>query len=121
MRILRNILIFAGIMLLSLVLHLFVYGTNFTYESISNAMFVLGIITFLSSLIVLTGSYEVFYGIRYSLQALFTKEFRGKYPTFLEFKTEKTVTHETSFFLETIISASVIIVIAIVLARMVVQ
>ncbi len=118
MRILRNILIFIGIMLLSLVLHLLVYGTNFNYENISNAMFVLGIITFFSSLIVLTGSYEVFYGIRYSLQALFAKDFRSKYPSFLEFKTDKTVEHNTSFFAEMIISATIIIIIAIVLARM---
>ena len=118
MNIIRIILILLGVLLLSLGLHLLVYGVDFTYEHISNSMFVLGIITFLSSLIVVSGSYEIFYGFRYSMRALFTKDFRKRYPTFLEFKTEKEVPINSTAFIESIIASVIIIVIAIVLARM---
>ncbi len=106
-------------MLLSLGLHLIVYRINFNFENISNVLFVLGMLAFLPSLIVQTGSYEMFYGIRYSMQVLFRKDFRKQYPSFTEFRTEKMVTYETSIFLETMIASSVIIIIAIILARLV--
>ena len=118
MNIIRIILILLGVLLLSLGLHLLVYGVGFTYEHISNAMFVLGAIIFLSSLVMVTGSYEVFYGFRYSMRSLFTKDFRKHYPTFLEYKTEKEFPVNSSAFIDGIIASGIVIVVAIILARM---
>lgn len=118
MNIIRIILILLGVLLLSLGLQLLVYGVSFTYEHVSNVMFVLGVITFLSSLIMVSGSYEIFYGFRYSMRSLFTKDFRKHYPTFLEFKTEKEVPVNSSVFIDSIIASTVVIVVAIILARM---
>ena len=112
----RIILIFLGVLVASLVIHLLVYKVDFTYESMSNSMFVIGTILFLSSLVVLSGSYEIFHGIRYSLQALYRKDFRSQYPTFLEYKTEKTVKYKTTVFIEIVIVSIIIIVVAFILA-----
>ncbi|MCD6482598.1 MAG: DUF3899 domain-containing protein [Candidatus Izimaplasma sp.] len=116
----RIVLILLVVLVSSLGLHLLVYGFNFTYESISNCMFIFGIIMFLSSVVVLSGSYEIFHGIRYSLQALYRKGFRSQYPTFLEYKTEKSVKYKTSIYLEIIIISIIILVVAVFLASKVV-
>ncbi len=112
----RIFLILLGALFTALVIQLLVYHFNFTTESISNSLFVIGVILFFTSLIALSGSYEIFHGIRYSLQALYRKDFRSNYPTFLEYKTEKAKKFELTGYVEAIIISIVIIAVAFFLA-----
>lgn len=115
----RTIFVVLGLLLVSLVLHLLVYKTTFTYESASNVLFVVGVLFFLPSLVVITGSYEIFYGFRYSMSVLFRKDFRSHYPTFLDYKVEKVKRYESTIFIELMAVSSVLFVMSFIFARMV--
>ncbi|MCK7489053.1 MAG: hypothetical protein MZU79_01510 [Anaerotruncus sp.] len=63
-------------------LHLAVYQTDFTYTNVSNALFVVGVVFFLPSLVALTSAFEVFHGIRYAMRVLWSPSFRREYPRY---------------------------------------
>ena len=115
----RTSFVSLGLLLVSLVLHLLIYSTTFTYESTSNSFFVVGVLFFLPALVVVTGSYEVFYGFRYSMSVLFRKDFRGHYPTFRDYKDEKFKRYETTIFIELMAVSTILFVISLIFARMV--
>ncbi|MGD9910276.1 MAG: DUF3899 domain-containing protein [Candidatus Izemoplasmatales bacterium] len=120
MRPFRPLLILAATLGLALGVHLLVYGgDNFTYESMSNALFVVGMIIFLPSLVVLTRAYEVFQGIQYSMRVLFSPNYRKLYPKYSDYKEEKSEKIKTTIFYEILGASLVVVVIAIVLAQLV--
>lgn len=115
----RLLLILAATLGLALGVHLLVYKEIFTYESMSNALFVVGMIIFLPSLVVLTKAYEVFQGIQYSMRVLFSPNYRKLYPKYSDYKEEKSEKIKTSVFYEILIASSITVVTAIILAQFV--
>lgn len=91
---LRTLIILGGAILLAMGLQLLLYGLYITYETVSNITFVLGIITFFSSLIALTGAFEVMYGIRFALRTLYDWSYREKVKTIGEYRDSKTLKKE---------------------------
>jgi len=113
----RLIIIFVSTAILALLLHLLVYQTIFTYASISNSLFVVGIILLLPSVVAMTSAYQMFKGIQYVFRVIVSPSFQREYPRFHDYKNEKVVKSETTIFLEILISSLVIVVIAMILAR----
>ena len=116
MKILRLLIIFLVLTLLSYLIILSVYDNLLNYENASNAMFVVGTVVFLPSLIMHTGSFEVFDGFKYAMQSFFVKEFRKRYRTFSEYKEDIGSIMKTSFFMELMIASFIIVIIAIYIA-----
>jgi len=119
MNLVRTLLVTLGLLLVSLAIQLLVYSTTFTYESASNSLFVVGVLLFLPSLVVVTGAYEVFYGFRYSMSVLFRKDFRSHYPRFIEYKNEKFKRYKTTIFIELMVVSTILVIVALIFARMV--
>lgn len=119
MKPIRLLLILAATLGLALGVHLLVYKDNFTYESMSNALFVVGMIIFLPSLVVLTRAYEVFQGIQYSMRVLFSPNYRKLYPKYSDYKEEKSEKIKTSVFYEILAASLIAVVMAIILAQLV--
>jgi len=117
----RFSLILAATLGLALVVHLFVYQTDFTFESMSNALFVVGMIIFLPSLVVLTRAYEVFQGIQYSMRVLFSPNYRKIYPKYSDYKEEKNEKIKTTIFNEILAASFVMVLLAIIFARVAMQ
>lgn len=116
MRPIRFIVITIILVLLAYGLQNLVYGSQLGYENTSNVLFVVGIVIFFPSLIVQTGSYEVFYGMRYSFNAFFVKDFRKYYPSYSEYKEEKEQVVTTTIFKELLIASILLIVVSAYLA-----
>ncbi len=116
MRPIRFIIITIVLVLLAYGLQSLVYGSKLGYENTSNALFVLGMVIFFPSFIVQTGSYEIFYGMRYSFSAFFVKDFRKYYPSYSEYKEEKEQVITTTFFKELLVASILMIVVAAYLA-----
>jgi hypothetical protein len=117
MNYLRLTIIFVSTALLAFILHLLVYQTNFTYANASNSLFVVGIILLLPSLVALTNAYQMFKGIQYVFRVIVSPSFQREYPKFHDYRNEKVVKSETTVFLEALISSLLIVIIAMILAK----
>ncbi len=115
----RFIFILILILLVSFLVHLWIYSTRYTYESVSNSMFVVGMIVFLPSLVVLTRAYEVFQGINYAMRVLFSPSYRSRYPRFRDFKEDHSGKVKTTVFYEIILASFLVVVVAAILAGLV--
>lgn len=115
MSIKRTFLVLGVALLLALGLQLLLYGTYVTYETISNVTFVLGIVIFFSSLIAVTGAYEVMYGIRYSLRTLYDWNYRKEVKSIQEYREKKTLKKETdsSIYKEILLVSFLFLIVAI--------
>jgi hypothetical protein len=115
MKPIRFILLFLILCLVTLLLHLWIYGTHFTKTNIANVTFVIGVMTFLPTMIAMSQSYKVFDGFNYAFRSLLSTTFRNTYPRFTDYKKERSIKIKTSIFLEAFIASSILIVISIVL------
>lgn len=115
MKPIRFILLFLILCLVTFLLHLWIYGTNFTLTNIANATFVIGIITFLPTIIAMSQSYRVFDGFNFAFRTLLSTTFRNTYPKFNDYKKERSTKIKTSIFLEAFIASGILILISIVL------
>lgn len=78
------------ILILSIILFLLLYQFNFTKENISNAFFIVSIITFFVSLIIHTGATKLFIGITYTTKYWFRhKKTKEEYSSYSEFHEER--------------------------------
>ena len=78
-----------------IILHTLVYGsilTKLTETSLSNSLFVVGILTFFPTLALRVGSANLFLGFRYSIYSLVYAGKIKEYSTFSEFVGSKNVT-----------------------------
>lgn len=112
----RLVIIFASTVFVSFLLHLAVYQFDFSIINISNALFVVGIILLLPSLIALTSAYKVFQGFGYSVRVFLSPQFRQKYPALSDYKNDKNKEIHSTIFVEFFVSSAVIVVIAVILA-----
>jgi len=117
MKYFRLAIIFIAILVLSLLLHLLVYQSDFTYANISNSLFVVSIILFLPSIVAMTGAYQLFHGFRYVVKVFVSPSFRRNYPNFREYKEERQTEIKTTFFKELLIASFIILIASIILAR----
>jgi len=115
MKPIRFIVLFLILCLVTLLLHLWIYGNHFTKTNIANATFVIGVITFLPTLIAMSHSYKVFDGFNYAFRSLLSTSFRNTYPKFTDYKKERNTKIKTSIFLEAFIASSILIIISIIL------
>jgi hypothetical protein len=116
MKPLRMILIFACMAIAAGLLHLAVYGTYFTLTNVSNALFVVGVVVFLPTIVALTSAFEVFHGFRYVARVLMSPSFRREYPHYKDYKDERKGKVNAAVFVEAMISSLVLIVVAGILA-----
>lgn len=110
MNVIRFLIILATLTFLSYLVQNGVYGSEYYLDWISDSLFVVGIVFFFPSLIVQTGSYEVFYGMRYAVNAFFVKNFRKHYQSYAVYKQEKDIVITTTFFKELLIASLILII-----------
>lgn len=115
MNIIRLVILFVILNVFALILHLWIMGSTFTISTLSDVYFVVGIVTFLPSVVAMTKSYSVFQGMNYALRVMFAKNFRSQYPHFRDYKEVKEADIKTSFFVELLASSFVVMVIGIIL------
>lgn len=118
MKPLRLLLIFIVLLGLAFVVHLLIHKTYFSYQHVSDALFVVGIVMFLPTVGVITGSFEIFQGIGYAFRVLISPNYRHQYPTFKDYKDVKNVKIKTGFFYELLIASLVLVIAAAILAGM---
>lgn len=116
MKFLRLVIIFGALVILAFLLHLGIYKTQFSIETISNVTFVVGIISFLPSLIAVTGAHQIFQGIGYVFKTMLSKSAKEEFPTFKDYKEHKSEKVDNSFFKEVFIMSFALLVIGIILA-----
>ena len=110
MKIIRLILLFLGMLFLAFLVHLAVYRFDFTAINVSNALFVVGIILFLPSVVAITAAYEVFHGIRYVARVIVNPQFRKEYPQFKDYKEDKTGKVKSTVFFEILLSSFIVLI-----------
>jgi len=113
----RIITIFLSLVAVSFVVHYIVYvrGYNqgYSYDTISNALFMVGVVSFFPALMAQLGSYRFFYGFQYALRGLVSNEFRSRYRNFSDYLNEKTTKIITTIYVEFLIAAGTILASAI--------
>lgn len=92
------------------------YGQGFTYTSVSDSLFVVGIIFFFPALVIQMGSYKVFYGFQYAIRGFFSNDFRSKHRKFSDYLIDKGESFKTHIYTEVLISTSIILITAIILS-----
>jgi hypothetical protein len=116
MKISRFIIIFFVLIFTSFLIHSAADGFNYSITSISNALFIVGIVLTMTAIVALTNAYQVFHGFRYAIRAFISTSFRREYPNFRDYKEEKTVHTKSSLFLEVFLASVIILVVSIILA-----
>lgn len=115
MKFLRLILIFLALLLLSFLLHIWIYGSAYTAQTTSDSLFVIGMLAFLPTIIAMSSSYKVFQGFNYAFRSFLSTSFRHTYPKYSDFKNQKDVQIKTTVFLEIFIASAILIIAAIIL------
>lgn len=115
MKVLRLLLIFLSLMLLSFLSHIWIYGSTFVAQSMSDSLFVTGMLALLPTIIAMSSSYKVFQGFNYAFRSFLSPSFRQTYPKYSDFRSEKEAKIKTSVFLEVFIASAILVVAAILL------
>lgn len=116
MNIIRMIIIFLALLVVSFLLYLGVYGTVYTTGYAANALFVVGMLVFLPTIIAMTQAYRFFQGFNYAIRSFISTSFRQNYPKFNDYKSEKDVKIKTTIFIESFIASGVVVIIGIILS-----
>lgn len=106
------------LLLLSLAFHYILYtrdyGQGFSYSSVSDSLFVVGVVFFFPALVIQLGSYKVFYGFQYAIRGLFSNDFRSRYKRLSDYLVDKGDSFKTAIYTEVLISTSIILISAII-------
>ncbi|MFA5526649.1 MAG: DUF3899 domain-containing protein [Acholeplasmataceae bacterium] len=116
MKLTRLALITGSLLLASFLLHLLIYRLEFSIMTLSNVLFVVGIIVFLPSVIAMTSAYRIFQSMKYVFRVIVSPSFKQMFPTFKDYQTEKTKEIKTSLFLEIFLVTLVMILASAILA-----
>lgn len=116
MRLLKILIVFVSNIVLSFFLHLIVYGTDFTYAHISDALFVVGIIICLIAFALLVGAFKLFQGLGYTFKVMLSPSFRDRYADYSEYKEERDIKVNNPGYLEAFIASLLVIIISGILA-----
>ncbi|MBU1093792.1 MAG: DUF3899 domain-containing protein [Firmicutes bacterium] len=112
----RFLFIYLIMFVLAFLLHLWIYGTHFSYANASNVIFAVGIIFFLPSIAAITHAYRIFQGFNYMMRTIMSSSFKSNYPKFIDFKKDKDIEIQTTLFLEILIASATFVVAGFVLA-----
>ena len=116
MKIYRIFIILFSILLIAFFINIIANGFHFELISITNGLFVAGIISFFPVLISLTNAMKLFDGLRYSVRVLFDSQYRKKYPSFRDYKTDHDKEKSDSkIFLEILLVSSFVLLVSIIL------
>ena len=115
MKIFRLLLIFLSILVVSFLLYLWIYGSTYIVGNVANALFVVGMITFLPTIIAMTQAYKFFQGFNYAIRSFISTAFRENYPKFSDYKAEKRYKKlKTTVFLEAFIASGTVVILSII-------
>ncbi|MFA5471171.1 MAG: DUF3899 domain-containing protein [Acholeplasmataceae bacterium] len=114
MKIFRLLLIFLSILVVSFLLYLWIYGSTYIVGNVANALFVVGMITFLPTIIAMTQAYKFFQGFNYAIRSFISTAFRENYPKFSDYKAEKDTKIKTTVFLEAFIASGTVVILSII-------
>lgn len=122
MNVKRLLSFFIAFVLFSLFVHYLLYirryQQGYDYESVSNALFIVGVVTFFPALMAELGSYKLFYGIQYALRGIVSGEFRDRYKKFSDYLLDKSVSLKTSVYVEIMLASGVLIAASVAFAFM---
>lgn len=115
MKFFRLMIIFIALIFLAFLLHIWIYGSTFVAQSMSDSLFVIGMLALLPTIIAMSSSYKVFQGFNYAFRSFISTSFRKAYPKYSDFRNEKDVNIKTTVFLETFIASAILVIAAILL------
>lgn len=92
------------------------YGTGYSLNYMSDALFIIGAFGFLPALMMHLGTYRFFYGMQYALKSMFNTDFKQKYRQFGDFLIDKKTDASTTIYLELMFASLILIALSIVFA-----
>ena len=92
------------------------YGVGYDYDTMSDALFIVGVIGFLPAFMMHIGTYRFFFGMQYALKSLFRPEFKKKYKVFSDYLIDKNQDANTTIYLELMFAALTLIVLSLIFA-----
>jgi hypothetical protein len=96
----------------------FTIDAEFSYMSLSDAFFVIGILIGMPTIVAITQAFRLFYGFRYAFRIFVTPSYKKIHPTFNDYQQSKTDENPNqTFFAEVIISSLLMIIVAYILSR----
>lgn len=98
------------------IMHIILYENRFSYESVSNSMFVVGIVMFFLSLIVITGAGNLFQTLTYGFKYLFRRK-TAPYKSYYDYVEERKNRPKTHYALHVFILSIGYIVISFILSQ----
>ncbi|GEM_PF-630021 len=107
-----------SLLLISFILHYILYvrtyDEGYNFNSVSNSLFMVGVVGFFPALMAQIGSYKLFYGFQFALRGLFSTDFRRKYRNLSDYIFEKKVDIQTSIYLELLLASGMLMLVAII-------
>ncbi|HLT00377.1 MAG TPA: hypothetical protein VK005_02695 [Acholeplasma sp.] len=91
------------------------FSTYISLQTVSDSLFVMGILIFLPSLVAITGAYASFFALRYALGVLVSSKFKSRYPQYRDYISTKNTEIKTTIFLEIFLSSLLIIIAGLIL------
>ena len=92
------------------------YGTGYDFNSMSDALFIIGAIGFLPALMMHLGTFRLFYGMQYAMRSMFKAGFKERYRLFSDYLIDKKADADTTIYLELMLASLTLIVLAIIFA-----
>lgn len=89
------------------------YNVGYSLNSMSDALFIIGVMGFLPALMMHIGTYRLFYGMQYAMKSIFVHGFRRKYSVFGDYLIDKKVESSTTLYLELMFASAVLIALSI--------
>jgi uncharacterized membrane protein YGL010W len=115
-RIISSLIITVIALILSFVVHMIAYQFDFTYYSVSDSLFVIGMILFFVGIIFITNASFIFNGLTYAFRVLWFPKFKEQYASYKDYKDEHQHKRNSFFALEALIIAFVFIGVAYILS-----
>lgn len=119
MNFLRTLLIFIGMIFLAAVVHVLVYNTSGHWYvsslTVTDSLFIVGVVIFLPALVAATGAYSLFFGLRYAFGVMLSPKYREKYPRYFDYVSTKNVEIKSTIFNEVMLASGLMLVCAIIL------
>ncbi len=91
-------------------------GYGFKVDLASNVFFLVGVLTFLPSLMAHLETFQLFYGFQYAMRSLFSGEFRSKYRSLNDYILFKKSDEKSTVFLEMMIASGLFLIASVVFA-----
>ena len=122
MRISRILGFTVALLLFAFVLHYLIYirryNQGYDYYTVSNALFIVGVLGFFPALMAELGTYQFFYGFQYAMRSMVSKQFRDRYENFSDFLIFKKMDVKATVYQDMLVAAGMIIAAAVIFGLM---